>query len=277
MKMLIKMVVMTFAMIVMLPVQAKSVDEELTLNGSKGKLAAHLQLPELPQSGKVPMVILCHGFTGNMDFPLFDSISASLVEEGIGVLRFDFNGHGKSEGSFTDMTVLNEIEDAKKVAEWVMQQPYTENVSFLGHSQGGVVAAMTAGQMVYPRINSIVLMAPAAVLRDDVLRGNTMGAMYDPWNAPESVDLFNGLKLGRNYIETARNLPIYEVASQYTGPVFVVHGRKDRIVPYTYGERFAHNLVAAYLKLIEDEDHSFTKHTAEATGLVSQWLESILR
>lgn len=271
------MVVIIFAVIVILPVQAKSVDEELTLNGSKGKLAAHLQLPELPQSGKVPMVILCHGFTGNMDFPLFDSISASLVEEGIGVLRFDFNGHGKSESSFTDMTVLNEIEDAKKVAEWVMQQPYTENVSFLGHSQGGVVAAMTAGQMGYPRIKSIVLMAPAAVLRDDALRGNTMGAMYDPWNVPESVDLFNGLKLGRNYIETARNLPIYEVASQYTGPAFVVHGRKDRIVPYTYGERFAHDLAAAHLKLIEDEDHSFTKHTAEVAGLASQWLESILR
>ena len=276
MKTLIKMVVMTFAIMVMLPVQAKSVDEKLTLDGSKGKLAAHLQLPALPPSGKVPMIILCHGFTGNMDFPLFNNIAANLVKAGIGVLRFDFNGHGKSEGSFTDMTVLNEIEDAKKVAEWVMQQPYTESVSLLGHSQGGVVAAMTAGQMGYPRIKSIVLMAPAAVLRDDALRGNTMGALYDPWNAPESVDLFNGLKLGRNYIETARDLPIHEVASQYTGPAFVVHGRKDRIVPYTYGERFAHDLAAAHLKLIEDEDHSFTKHPAEVAGLVSRWLESIL-
>lgn len=119
-------------------------------------------------------------------------------------------------------------------------------------------------------------MAPAAALRDDALRGNTMGAVYDPWNAPESVDLFNGLKLGRNYIETARDLPIYEVVSQYTGPALVIHGRKDTIVPYTYGERFAHDLSAAHLKLIEDEDHSFTRHTAEAAGLVSRWLESIL-
>lgn len=267
---------MIFAMMTMQSIQAKSVDEELIIDGSKGRLAARLQLPELPQSGKIPMVILCHGFTGNMDFPLFDSISASLVEEGIGVLRFDFNGHGKSEGSFTDMTVLNEIEDAKKVVAWVKQQPYTESVSLLGHSQGGVVAAMTAGQMGTPCIKSLVLMAPAAALRDDALRGNTMGAVYDPWNAPESVVLFNGLKLGRNYIETARDLPIYEVASQYTGPALVIHGRKDTIVPYTYGERFAHDLSAAHLKLIEDEDHSFTRYTAEAAGLVSRWLESIL-
>ncbi len=107
MKSLIKVALMIFAMMTMQSIQAKSVDEELIIDGFKGRLAARLQLPELSQSGKIPMVILCHGFTGNMDFSLFDSISVSLVEEGIGVLRFDFNGHGKSEGSFTDMTQRN--------------------------------------------------------------------------------------------------------------------------------------------------------------------------
>lgn len=273
---LIRIALMAVALMAMQPIQAKNENEVFTLDGARGKLAARLQLPELPGTGKVPIVILCHGFMGNMDYALFDAIAAHLVGCGIGVLRFDFNGHGKSEGDFTGMTVLNEIEDAKKVVAWTMQQPYTENVSLLGHSQGEVVAAMTAGQMGYPRIRSLVLMAPAAVLHDDALRGNTMGAVYDPWNAPDSVELFNGLKLGKDFIETARDLPIYEVASRYTGPTLVVHGRKDAIVPYTYGERFAHDLPTAHIRIIEDEDHSFCRHMAEATAAAAGWLKSIL-
>lgn len=277
MQLMIRAAVLAMIMMATQSVPAQPIDKELMLNGSKGKLAARLQLPEFPESGKVPMVILCHGFMDNMNYSLFNDIAANLLEENIGVLRFDFNGHGKSEGSFTEMTVLNEIEDVKKVAAWLMQQPYTAGISLLGHSQGGVVVAMTAGQMGYPAIRSLVLMAPAAVLRDDVLRGNTMGAMYDPWNVPESMELFNGLKLGRHYIETARDLPIYEVASQYTGPALILHGRKDTIVPYTYGERFAHDLSTAHIKLIEDEDHSFIRHAAETAAQVSQWLVSLLR
>ena len=80
-----------------------------------GRLAAHLQLPELKAGEKCPMVILCHGFIGNMDNPLFDTISANLTKTGIGVIRFDFTGHGASEGDFINMTVPVQIFPTKKI------------------------------------------------------------------------------------------------------------------------------------------------------------------
>lgn len=253
--------------------------ETLTINGSEGKLYAELQKPAATQAKKMPLVILCHGFSGNCDSGLLKEIANDLEADGIASLRFDFNGHGKSEGLFQDMTVPNEIQDLKNVIAWAQSQPWVANISLLGHSQGGVVAGMTAGELGSGVIKSLVLMAPAAVLRDDALRGSTMGAQYDPWNmTADYVQLpFGGLKLGRKYIESAVNLPIYETSLNYTGPVLVIHGTHDRVVPYTYGERYDYGYKDSSIRLIPGEDHGFSRNTAEAALYAADWLDSQLK
>lgn len=249
--------------------------EPLSIMGSEGKLYAELQKPETESSDtKLPLVIICHGFTGNCNTELMVDIANDLQEQGIASLRFDFNGHGKSEGEFQNMTVLNEIEDLKNVIAWAREQPWVADISLLGHSQGGVVVSMTAGELGSGLIKNVVLMAPAAVLRDDAIRGNTQGAQYDPWNLnADYVELpWGGYKLGRKYIETAVNLPIYETAWRYQGPVLIIQGTHDRIVPYTYAERYEQGYENCSLKLIPGEDHSFTVNTAEAALYASDWL-----
>lgn len=252
--------------------------ESFTIKGAKGQLYAELQKPAT-DTDKIPLVILCHGFTANCNTELLTDIANDLQSDGIASLRFDFNGHGKSEGQFQDMTVLNEIQDLKNVISWAQVQPWVENISLLGHSQGGVVVSMTAGELGNKVIKNVVLMAPAAVLRDDALRGNTMGAQYDPWNmTSDYVQLpFGGLKLDRKYIETAVNLPIYETALNYTGPVLIIHGTHDKIVPYTYSERYDQGYRNSSIKLIPGEDHSFTVNTAEAALYATDWLCRQLR
>ena len=249
----------------------------LELKGSQGSLYALLQRPDT--SDKMPLVILCHGFGGDCQFGLLQDITDDLCQNGIASLRFDFNGHGKSEGLFQNMTVLNEIEDLKDVIKWAQQQSWVESISLLGHSQGGVVVSMTAGELGDKVIKNIVLMAPAAVLRDDALRGSTMGAQYDTWNmTAEYIQLpFGGLKLGRQYIETAVNLPIYETAFNYDGPVLVIHGTHDRVVPYTYGERYNQGYRHSAMKLIPGEDHGFSVNTAEAALYATDWLTKQLQ
>ena len=73
-------------------------------------------------------------------------------------------------------------------------------------------------------------------------------------------------------METALNLPIYETAWRYEGPVLVIQGTHDRIVPYTYAERYREEDKDCTLKLIPEEDHSFTRNTAEAALYASDWL-----
>ena len=235
--------------------------EDLTLQGSKGKLAATLQTPKIEKGKKVRMVIICHGFGSNKDRPLLRTIANHLQEAGIASIRFDFNGCGKSEGRFQDMTVLNEIEDAKKVIDYAQKLPWVSGISIVGHSQGGVVASMVAGEL-KKSIKSVALCAPAAVLRDDALRGSTQGATYDPHHIPEYVDLPRGMRMGRDYVVTAQTLPIYETAKEYKGAVLVIHGTWDVIVPYTYGERYHQGYKNSRLILLPQVDHSFSTEEA---------------
>ena len=254
--------------------------DTLSIQGSKGSLFTILQAPGLPSAAeKYPLVIICHGFSSNCETELITDIADDVVTEGMAALRFDFNGHGKSEGLFQDMTVLNEIEDLKKVISWAEKQPWVKSVSLVGHSQGGVVVSMVSGELGDKVIKSEVLLAAAAVLRDDALRGNTMGAVYNPWDFKgDYIELpFGHLRLGREYVKTAVNLPIYETASEYEGPTLIIQGTHDQIVPYTYAERYHEKIKNSVLKMIPDDDHTFSRNTSETALLVADWLHSILK
>jgi len=250
--------------------------ERVWIDGDHGRLQAIIQKPELKQGETCPMAIFCHGFGGSKDGPLFELIADTLQAHGIASLRFDFNGHGQSEGDFKDMTVPNEIEDAKKVTQYASSLRYVSNLAIVGHSQGGVVAAMTAGEMSGEEdsyFRAVVLMAPAAVLRDDAIRGNTMGTQYDPFDPGEYVSLFGGhLKLGANYVRTAFTLPIYETAAKYRGAALIIHGNGDRVVPYTYGERFHQIWPGSEFVMQEYFDHGFTQNIYRTTDIVAQYL-----
>ncbi len=254
--------------------------DRVSIDGDHSRLQAIIQKPELKEGEKCPMVVFCHGFGGSKDGPLFELVCDTLQAHGIASIRFDFNGHGQSEGEFKDMTVPNEIEDAKKVVEYVSKLPYVSDLAIVGHSQGGVVAAMTAGTLSSankPAFRAVVLMAPAAVLRDDAIRGSTFGKTYDPLDPPEYVELYGTQKLGRNFIKTAFTLPIYETAANYQGPALIIHGNGDRIVPYTYGERFHKIWPESEFVLQEYFDHGFSQNIYRSTDIVSQYLIKTLK
>ena len=243
-------------MILAIPFTASAQSQTVSIDGDHGKLAAILQTPD---KDEYPLVILCHGFTANKEHLLLKTLADELETRGIASIRFDFNGHGASEGNFRDMTVPNEIRDAKFVYAYARALPNVTKISIAGHSQGGVVASMTAGDLGAERIHRVVLMAPAAVLRDDALRGNLMGKNYDALNPPEFVEFttpHGNFKIGRNYILTAQTLPIFETAEKFTGHALMIHGTGDIVVPYTYSLRYKKIFKRGEVKLIERADHS---------------------
>lgn len=258
--------------------KAKAVEEKLTIPGSKGLLSAIVSRPE-GATGRIPTAIIMHGFSSNKNTQLMTLLSDSLLRHGIATVRFDFNGHGESEGKFEEMTVPNEIEDAKKVYAYVCSQPWADStrVALIGHSQGGVVASMTAGELGEKRVAAVALLAPAAVLREDAIRGNTFGAAYDPLDPPAVIPLMGGhLKLGGDYVRTAFRLPIYETAAGYHGPACIVHGTGDRIVPYTYGERFHNEWKGSEYDELPGFDHGFSQDPYRAVELASEYVAKII-
>ena len=247
--------------------------EKIRIDGSVGKLSVVIQVPDnLVEGQKCPVVIMMHGFMGNKDGMMEKIASDKLASHGIATVKFDFNGHGESEGPFSGMTVPNEIEDAKKVYEYVKSLPFAGDIALTGHSQGGVVASMTAGDLGSANVKCVVLLAPAAVLRDDAIRGNTMGARYNPLDPPEFIPLFGDKKLGGEYIRTAFSLPIYETARKYTGPACIIHGTGDQVVPYTYGERYHEIWPGSELYILPAADHGFSKDMQKTVDLMVDFI-----
>ena len=253
----------------MIPFTAEAKTQTLQIDGDHGKLSAELQTPD----GKkfYPLVMILHGFTGNKNEPRLIAIANNLEKEGIASIRFDFNGHGDSEGDFQDMTVLNEIEDAKKVYDYVSKLPQVTSVSIAGHSQGGVVTSMLAGELGDKKVKSIALLAPAAVLRDDAIRGNLFGVTFDSSNPPEYVEVFGGHKIGRNYIKTAQTLPIYETAENFQGTALLIHGTNDIVVPYTCSLNYRHIYKKNRFELLVGFDHGFSQDIEHVAKIVSDF------
>ncbi|MCR4857456.1 MAG: alpha/beta fold hydrolase [Bacteroidales bacterium] len=247
-----------------------------SIDGSKGKLSARLYQPDLNPGERCDLVIMCHGLNADKNFPLLTELADQLHRQGIATLEFDFNGHGKSEGRFSEMTIPNEIEDLEQVLAYAQDLRFVDDIALVGHSQGAVVAAMVAGK--HPEdIKAVVLLAPASSVRDDVVRGNLFGIDFDPLDLPDSLALNNGITLGYRYLKTASTLPIFETAANYHGNACIIHGNADRLVPYTCSEHFHQTWTNSEYHLLNYYDHNFSVCPYRPAEITVEYLERVLR
>lgn len=251
--------------------------KDYEIRGPQGGIASIITLPDGfdPKTDRCPMIILMHGIFSSKDYNPMPAIAKGLSKAGVASIRFDFNGHGKSEGRMQDMTVGKEIADAMAVYDYVKKLPYVSEIGFLGHSQGGVIASMTAGLLAEKGTDvpaKMALIAPGAVIKDACRGGKFFNARFDPADPPEYIRCWGFMKLGREYLLTTQELDIYGTASAYKGPVLILHGTKDSIVPMwcsekykeTYGEK-------AELTVIDGENHTITRRRSEVVRQIVEF------
>ena len=87
----------------------------------------------------------------------------SLARQGIATLRFDDRGRGQSSGKFQDATIHDFAEDALAAYSFLRAIEGLEptQVGFIGHEEGGSVAAIAASQAENPGF--VVLLGAAGV------------------------------------------------------------------------------------------------------------------
>lgn len=230
--------------------------KEIAYNSANGRISGLLDLPELGTKKKCAIAILLHGIGDHKSTPFMNTLSAGFLQKGIGTLRIDFNGHGESDGNFTDMTISSEVKDAVAAISYVKQLPETDRILLVGHSQGGVASILTAGLVGNESIDHLVLLAPAIILKDGARKGNILGGTFNPEQLPETLPIVWGV-LGRNYITDAQHLPIYEEFVKYKGKTTIIHGTADDVVPTTYSEKLKQLNSKAELFLLDGFGHSF--------------------
>lgn len=258
------------------------VAREYKVHGPQGGLAMEVTLPEgfNEDTDKCPMVILMHGIFSSKNIVPIPALARALAKEGIASICFDFGGHWKSEGQMQEMTVGKEIEDALAMWKYAKSLPYVSHIGLLGHSQGGVVASMTAGILASRGESpaALVLIAPGSVIQDACKGGRFFGAEFNPADPPEYVKCFGVMKLGREYILTTQELDIYGTAKAYTGPVRLIHGSKDTIVPMSCSEKFVETYTQdAELIVVEGENHMITRKLRTVVSNAVSFLSSQLK
>ena len=259
-----------------------AVSREYEVYGPQGGLAMEVTLPKDfdTKTQKCPMVILMHGIFSSNDIVPIPALARELAKNGIASISFDFGGHWKSEGEMQHMTIGKEIEDALTMWKYAKALPYVTEIGLLGHSQGGVVASMTAG-ILSERGESpaaLVLIAPGSVVQDACRNGKFFGAKFNPADPPEYVKCFGIMKLGREYILSTQELDIYGTARAYTGPVRLIHGSKDTIVPLSCSEKFVESYTqTAELIVVDGENHMITRRLKTVVSHAVSFFKSKLK
>ena len=208
--------------------------------------------------GKCPIAILFHGFGCDLGYQsedAFQKITDALTQEGIAVIRFDFNGHGKSDGDFGGMNLLNEIEDAIAIVEYVRTLEWVEEIYVVGHSQGGVVAGMISGYY-EDIISRLILLAPAASLKLDAQNGQCMMAKYDTNHIPVKINVDGVHEVGGHYFRIAKSLPIFEVTSQFAKETMVIIGAYDQVVSVNEAKKYSQVMKQCSFIVLKHLDHS---------------------
>ena len=209
----------------------------------------------IPNDGeKHPAVIISHGYNGSHATSIENC--RYYASKGIVALAFDFAGgsrHSRSTGKSVDMSLLTEKDDLHTVVDYVKNLDCinSKNIFLQGESQGGLVSALLADE-IPDEICGMILYYPAFCIPDD-WRKNLSAEK----NIPETMN-FWGLDLGRTYFETAISTNIEEDTGHYAGPVLIVHGSSDSIVPLHYAQEAEERFPNASLVIIDGEGHGFS-------------------
>ena len=182
-----------------------------------------LFLPAPTASGPQPVVIFAHGNGELIDY--WVSAFDGFQQRGIGVLLVEYPGYGRSTGSPSERSIRAALDAAY---DRIAADPRVDRTRIFGYGQslGG---------------GAICLLARDRPLRALILQSTftALDAFVGRYWAPSFLlrDHFNNLALVRNF----------------SGPLLVIHGRKDPLIPWQEGRELASASPHSTFKLYDCE------------------------
>lgn len=231
------------------------------------KLHAKLDRPD--ESAKGPLCVLIHGFTGHMEEDHIIAAQKAMNDAGVSVLRVEMYGHGKSEGEFKNHTLYKWVTNALAAVHYAKKLDFVTDLYLCGHSQGGLLT-MLVGGMCPDDFKAIIPMSPAWMIPKDAREGNVLGTSFDPLHIPEKVSSPDW-ELSGDYIRVVQTIHVEDEIDRFRGPVLIIHGDADEVVPYSYAEEAYKLYNNATLVPVHGADHCFNGHLSELTEALRKY------
>jgi pimeloyl-ACP methyl ester carboxylesterase len=225
------------------------------LNRGDGTHLAWIRTP-----GRGPTVVFLPGYRSDMAGEKATTLAAFCATRGQAMLRFDYSGHGSSDGAFEDGTIGIWAADAQKVIDIESEGPLV----LVGSSMGGWIALLTArarpdrvvglvGVAAAPDFTENLMwaaMAPperATLLRDGVLHAPSQ------YGEPYAIT--------RALIEDGRQHLLLPGPIEIPCPIRLLHGQRDPDVPWETALRIAERATSEDVRvtLVKDGDHRLSR------------------
>ena len=234
---------------------------------------------EIPENFNGEVVLFIHGFMGFKDWGAWNLVQEYFIQKGFGFCKFNtsHNGGTTENGidfpdpeAFGNNTYSNELEDVKRVVEWIGKKASNWKGHLIGHSKGGAIALICGEQI--EKIRSISTWASIASIGERFPKGElleewkTKGVRYIK-NGRTLQELPQNYSLYLDYMENEKSFDLERICKNLQKPIFVAHGEKDTSVDINNGQRLA-DWAEIALNTISGTDHVFgSKHPWEQTAL----------
>lgn len=235
----------------------------MTDGGAPGYLerAGGTRIAYRKTEGRVPGVVFFPGFRSDMQGGKALALEAICRQDGRAYLRFDYSGHGESDGRFEDGTVGDWLADCLDAIDRLTEGPQV----LVGSSMGGWMMLLVARA----RTERIAGMVGVAVAPDFTERLmwqrmpesvkktlRTDGVWYEPSDYdPEPTPITMRL------IEEGRNHLLLDGPVDVPCPTRLIHGMKDPDVPWQHSLAVAEALTATDVEiaLVKGGDHRLSE------------------
>ena len=211
--------------------------------------------------GRGPTVVWLGGFHSEMSGTKAQALADWAAASGRDFLRFDYFGHGESEGDFAAGTITRWRADALAILDQLTEGP----VVLVGSSMGGWLACLAT--LARPgRVNGLVLIAPATDFTERLLRPSlppeAAAALERDgvWIRPSAYD-DGGYPISARLLEDGALWTILEDRVWIAAPARILQGGADPDVPWRHALALAEALECkdVVFTLIRDGDHRLSR------------------
>ena len=225
--------------------------EYFEINGVGGyPIACKRIIPE----GCRQIVIFCHGFGGSMEGRTVSSLCPLLTEKGVGVIAFDWCGHGMSVMSGEYFTVRNCLRDLDSVYCYAEEKYPFCALSLAGTSFGAYMALLY--NSVFMRSVPRLAARCCALDMKDIFEGKLVAGELRRLSDYGSIviDGERPLTITEQYHQELIKYDIHSEFRRQRTQYLFVHGTADELAPYYAVREFCeeHDLP---LESIEGADH----------------------
>jgi pimeloyl-ACP methyl ester carboxylesterase len=239
----------------------------LTLGeGEARRRIAFLQRPALDKSADLPGLIWLGGFMSDMGSIKATFLDQWAARQGRSSLRFDYSGHGRSEGRLEDGTIGRWLAETLAIIRTATTGPQI----LIGSSMGGWLALLCARALAQAgetaRLHGLVLIAPAVdftqrLIFEQLPPEARQELEHDGvWMRPSAYSA-TPYPITKALIEEGRQHLLFGDTIRTFCPIHILHGMQDEDVPWQHAMTLVEHLAAdaVVLSLIKDGDHRLSR------------------